>query len=68
MNNKIESVREVKEVNKIPFGEYLGLWGGYVVTFVIGNKKYEAQTEDGVRGMNIPCTVISDENGIRIKL
>jgi hypothetical protein len=65
--NKVESVREVKNVEKIPFGEYSGLWGVYIVDFMIGNKHFEAKTENGVRGMFIPCIVVSDENGIYIK-
>jgi hypothetical protein len=67
MKNKVESIRMVKEVDKIPFGVYDGLWGGYIVQVIINNKKYELKTENGVRGMNIPVKVISNADGVFVE-
>ena len=44
----------------VPPGEYQGIWGGHHV--FIGNM-WRLTTEDGVRGIDIPCTVTVEENG-----
>lgn len=53
---------KIEEVSKfiIPPGQYQGIWGGYIVT--IGDK-WRLTTKDGVRGINIPCTVTVAEDG-----
>jgi hypothetical protein len=62
----VEKYSPVKPWN-LPSGDYPGLWGGYVVTFVIGKNHYRAATEIGVRGMNIPCVVVVDKHIVTIK-
>lgn len=56
---KVLSVEQFSlvEISNIPDGEYDGIWGGYEVEFTVDGKKYKARTENGVRGMNIPCVV-----------
>lgn len=41
----------------LPDGQYLGKWGGYSVRVEADGQVHTMQTKDGVRGMNIPCTV-----------
>lgn len=55
----VTEIRRVQIIapSKIPEGDYPGSWSGYVVLAGIGNVVYELQTEDGVRGLNVPCTI-----------
>lgn len=52
---------------KLPNGSYSGVWGGYVVEFYIDGEKFEASTDVGVRGINIPCVVSINNGEITIK-
>ncbi len=49
---------------KIPNGSYPGLWGGYVITFFYQFRNemrpVKLETKVGVRGMNIPVNVTSN--------
>lgn len=56
------SVTKIEEVSKliIPQGVYQGIWGGYTVMI---DDKWRLTTKDGVRGMNVKCTVTVDEFG-----
>jgi hypothetical protein len=38
-------------------GEYQGVWSAYKVQWSDGTKFYMADTANGVRGINCPCTV-----------
>lgn len=62
----IEKYSEVKQ-ERLPNGEYSGLWGGYEVTFSIAKNRYRVLTKIGVRGMNILCVVIVDKGKITVK-
>lgn len=42
----------------IPDGTYHGRWGGYEVEMTINGSRVTFRTEDGVRGLNIPVTVV----------
>ena len=55
-------VTKIEEVSKliIPPGTYQGIWDGYVVTI---GEKWRLTTKEGVRGFNIPVTVIVSEDG-----
>ena len=45
-------------------GTYNGYWSGYSLQILIPGKfLYIAETVIGVRGLNVPCTVIITENG-----
>jgi hypothetical protein len=65
--NKVESIRKMQDIETLPFGEYEGFWGGYIVELTINKEKYELTTEKGVRGMNIPVKVISNADGIFVE-
>jgi hypothetical protein len=41
----------------VPDGDYQGLWSGYEVRVIINEQGYRLHTEDGIRGLNIPCVV-----------
>lgn len=60
---EVVSVRAYIPGAKIPDGEYIGIHGGYVTVMKLQGYEYEIKTKIGVRGVNIPCTVIVD-NGI----
>lgn len=62
---KLKAVRVSKlvETNDIlPDGKYCGIIGGSFVSFHIGRGMYRIETDQAVRGLNIPC-VISVEKG-----
>ena len=66
MESKVYHIRQIRQIlddSPIPDGKCSGLWSGYTVKFCVGNRKFEAQTHVGVRGMNIGCDVIVSENG-----
>jgi hypothetical protein len=46
-------------------GIYDGLWSAYYVVIIFdnGNKSEKIKLNQGVRGINIDCVVIVDENG-----
>ncbi len=46
-----------------PCGVYKGMWNGYYISFDIHGETWTAKTEDGLRGINVPCTVIVLEDG-----
>jgi hypothetical protein len=52
----LEKVRCIR-IERVPDGEYAGLWSGYRVSFETPYGQYEGTSTVGVRGMNIPCTV-----------
>ena len=45
-----------------PDGTYKGRYGGYAISVEYNGRLYIFETEDGVRGFNIPMTV-TIENG-----
>jgi len=50
----------------IPDGTYNGLWSGYDIVLE-GYKNIKIKTSDGIKGINIPCTIeIKNKEG-RIK-
>lgn len=48
---------KIKDMCNFPDGSYAGKWGGYTVEVLVGVCTHKLLTVDGVRGMNIPCTV-----------
>lgn len=46
-----------------PDGTYAGTWSGYEVAFSADGLRYKADTQVGIRGMDVPCevTVINGE-------
>ena len=59
---KILSIRKkVPKTAHIPDGYYKGLWGSNVITMTYNKEEFELETEEGVRGMNIPVVVIVKE-------
>jgi hypothetical protein len=59
MESKVNACerREVVAVRWLPDGEYEGSWTGYFATCTIAGVGYRLATEDGVRGMAVPCVV-----------
>lgn len=49
--------RLISERENLPDGLYKGLWGGYKVRLTYKGDEYELETEDGVKGMNIPVAI-----------
>jgi hypothetical protein len=55
---KIVAIREKRPVETtLPDGMYMGSWGGYVIEVNYGNKIYELETEEGVRGIGFKVVV-----------
>lgn len=55
---KITAIREKRPVaTNLPDGMYMGTWGGYVIELQYGNKTYELETEEGVRGIGFKVVV-----------
>jgi hypothetical protein len=55
-------------ISDIPDGVYDGLWSGYSVTVVAQDAGYyHIHTEDGVRGTDVPVTVIVSNGVITIE-
>ena len=51
-----------------PDGEYRGLWSGYNVRFKVADGRiYVGETSIGVRGIDIPCTVIVSDGKVEVK-
>lgn len=65
---KIVSAKEIKVIpeSEIPHGEHLGIWGGYVVKFSVGNTDYIVEVDQGIRTPKAACKIVISENGIDI--
>ena len=48
-------------------GEYDGKWGGYIVEVNIKGENYRIETVNGVRGIDVPCTVVIKNGEVWIK-
>lgn len=60
MSNKIISIKKLvtsKRTVKLPDGNYSGLWSGYTIELRHSSGMYRLETEEGIRGINIPVTV-----------
>ena len=62
------NITSIKDPNSgesltLPDGSYSGLWGGHEINLNYKGKVYRLETEDGVRGFNIPVSV-SVDNGV----
>lgn len=44
-------------------GEYPALYSGYVVVFETELARYELRMDEGIRGIDVPCTVVVDDDG-----
>lgn len=55
MKTKATNVRLA--LRELPQGVFKGFWSGYVVRFETEGEVYNCDTEHGVRGINVPCTV-----------
>jgi len=63
MKNKVKSITEkVPQVTTLPDGLYNGIWCGYVIEVNSEGKRFELETEMGVKGINIKV-VVEVENG-----
>ena len=63
---KLVKVEQIITQSELYDGTYPGIQGGYIVTFKIGEHSYELETDIGVKGINIPCTVHIDKGDITI--
>ena len=50
----------------LPVGIYSGYWGGYQVKVNHDGEEWFLKTKDGVRGMNIPVSIMVTEIGTSI--
>ena len=58
---------ETTAINKIdiPDGTYQGLWSGYDVV-IEGLGDIKIKTSDGIKGINVPCTITVKNREARI--
>ena len=68
MTTKITTADRVEKckLSELPDGDYKGIWGGYVVEALIGGQLHRFTTENGVRGMNIPCVVMFQAGAVTV--
>jgi hypothetical protein len=57
MKTRASELKQVTDAGTLPDGQYVGVWGGYRVTFEFGGVWYEARTLDGIRTHNAPCRI-----------
>jgi len=58
MRNKVKSITEkLPQVTTMPDGFYSGTWSGYEIEVEFGSKKFQLETEEGVRGTNVRVVV-----------
>ena len=58
MKNKIKAIRiKVPKETTLADGLYYGTWGAYSIELKSGEKTYELETEEGVRGMGFKVVV-----------
>jgi len=67
---KILDIKEKVPVSTtLPDGNYMGIWGGYVIEINFQGKTYQLTTYEGVRGFNIKVVVtIKDGKGTFIEI
>lgn len=58
MRCELKQVRIVEKELEHPSGEFRGEWSGYVVTWRVNRRTYQAKTSVGVRG-KVACTVVA---------
>jgi len=54
----LKDVKRIEPTGEIEDGSYAGKWSGYVIKWETPYGAYEAKTETGVRGIDVPCTVL----------
>ena len=67
MNVVTQITKLVSVESFLPDGSYSGIWGGYQVDLTHQGEKYLLKTTDGVRGMNIPCTVLVANGKVTVR-
>lgn len=68
MRNEAKNPRMFIGVKDVIPGKYPGKWSGYVVRFTdASGNEIEAQTEDGVRGLDCPCVVTVQDGKIFVE-
>lgn len=60
-------LRRIEEIKRLPDGVYDGIWGGYVVRFVVNGVDYEAQTRDGIKTPRAACKVTSKNGKLTVE-
>ena len=63
MNKILKITEKVPQVATLPDGNYLGTWGGYIITINYKGKTYECEVEEGVRGTGFKV-MVTIKNGI----
>tara|TARA_Y100001937_G_C7081714_1_gene313306 strand:- start:261 stop:500 length:240 start_codon:yes stop_codon:yes gene_type:complete len=53
----VVTTTEKRILTSLPDGNYIGKWGGYIITVNYRNKTYECKTESGVRGVGYTVVV-----------
>lgn len=53
---------------RLPNGEYRGFASGYVIAFTIEDAIFELEMENGIRGVNIPVSIIVSGETVRIEI
>jgi len=63
------TISKILKVNQLPEGIYEALWGGYNVHFNLSNGfRVDLEMSEGLRGMNIPCTVTVKNGVVNVEL
>ena len=68
--DQVESIEVIHrlEPSQLPWGTWSGLWSDYTVDVVMMGVAYRLKTKMGLRGINIPCLVHVQTDGIRVEV
>lgn len=68
MKEIISITEKVPQEVKLPDGEYLGTWGGYVIDLHLDGKQYQLSTREGVKGIGIKVVVTVKDGKASFKI
>lgn len=55
---QVKSATKIVQLNKVPYGVYSGVWGGYRVVF----GEFELKVDKGIRCPAAPCIVVHTDS------
>lgn len=64
---RLTNLVQVSQTVVIPDGQYNGFQSGYSVTFVADGKRYEAKSDEGLRGLKIPRVVVVENGNVFVR-
>ena len=66
--SNVVSVTEKLPKVALPYGWYIGSWGGYGITVKIKSREYHIKVKEGIRTTSAPVIVMVKKEGISYRL